>query len=151
MKSLIELCKQKNISIATAESCTAGLFASMLGEVSGASQVFVGGIVTYATRIKTEVLHVNDSLIEQYGVVSQQVADEMALCAQKMFHSDLAVSFTGNAGPSVCDDKPVGCIYASVAYKDQLYSYHLQLAGDRNEIRQQACFIIKNKCIEILS
>ena len=151
MKELIDLCRKLHLTIGTCESCTGGLFASMLSEVSGASAVFVGGVVTYATRIKTEVVHVDEALIQRFGVVSEEVAIDMAQKAQKLLNCDIAVSFTGNAGPGICDDKPVGCIYAAVMIQDICYSFPLQLSGERNEIRKEACVILSEKIIDILS
>lgn len=150
MKQLIELCKQLNYTIGTCESCTGGLFASQLSEISGASSVFVGGIVTYATRIKCDVVGVDAQLIEKYGVVSAEVAMEMAQKAQKLLDCDIVVSFTGNAGPSVCDDKPVGCIYSAVVIQNETYSFALQLNGQRNEIRNEACKLLSEEIEQIL-
>ena len=100
MKELVELLKEKKLTIASCESLTAGLFSSRIAEIPGASNVLVGAIVTYATRIKEEIVHVDPKIIEQEGVVSAACAKAMAENTRKLLQADLCVSFTGNAGPA---------------------------------------------------
>ena len=137
MKEFVELLKEKKITVATCESCTGGLLAAMLCDFSGISAVYKGSVVTYANEIKEQVVHVNPETIETYGVVSEQVAREMAQKTQQLMNVDLCISYTGNAGPDICDNKPVGCIFCGVAYKDQIFCYEFLLSGSRNEIRRR--------------
>lgn len=137
MDELVEYLKKNKITIGTCESCTGGLFAARLCDYSGISSVFKGSIVTYQNEIKINVVGVNPQTIEKYGVVSEQVACEMAKMAQKKLNVDLCISYTGNAGPDICDNKPVGRVYCAMAYKDEVVCLEFNLEGNRNEIRSQ--------------
>lgn len=147
MKELVELLRTQALTIGSCESLTAGLFTSKLAEVPGASAVLKGGIVTYQTVIKEQVVHVEKEIIEQYGVVSEQTAKSMAEHARKLLDCDLCVSFTGNAGPDVMENKPAGRVFCALADKDNTYIYMFDLQGQRNEIREvvvmKMCEIIK--------
>lgn len=96
MKALIERLKKDRLTIGSCESLTAGLFASTIAEVSGASAVLKGGIVTYWTECKVNVVHVREEIVEKYGVVSAPCAKEMAEKARLLLDVDLCVSFSGN-------------------------------------------------------
>lgn len=137
MKEFSEYLKKNSITFATCESCTGGLFASMLCEYSGISSIYKGSFVTYQNEIKVHVVGVKQESIDTYGVVSEQVAKEMALQTQNIMGVDLCISFTGNAGPDVCDNKPVGRVYCGVAYKGEVTCFEFQLNGSRNEIRHE--------------
>lgn len=137
MEEFVEFLKEKKITVATCESCTGGLLAAMLCDFSGISAVYKGSVVTYANEIKEQVVHVDPKTIDAYGVVSEQVACEMALKTQKLMNVDLCISYTGNAGPDICDNKPVGCVFCGVAYKDKVICYEFLLSGSRNEIRRR--------------
>lgn len=138
MDELGQLLIEKKISICSIESFTVGTFASRLGQISGISKVYKGSAVTYQSIIKEKLLHIDHELIERYGVVSSEIAFEMAKNGQKLFESDLAISFTGNAGPTAMEGKPVGLIYIGVATKQgiDVFEYHLQ--GTREDIVNQA-------------
>ena len=99
MEELAQLLIQRNISISSVESFTVGGFAKTIGSISGISAVYRGTLVSYQTRIKRDVLHIDEKIIDQFGVVSKEVAGLMAIQGQKMFDSDVCISFTGNAGP----------------------------------------------------
>lgn len=146
METLIARLIEKKYTIASIESVTAGLFAAKIAEVSGASAVLKGGLVTYQTSCKEDVLHVDTALIKKFGVISKEVADDMALKGKAMFQSDIVVSFSGNAGPDVMDCKPVGLVHMAIAFNEHIYSYQQQFVGTRNEIREQACEYME-KCI----
>ena len=110
--AVVELLKQKKLTIATAESCTGGLLSELITSVSGASEVFELGICTYSERIKHEFLGVPVEEIEEYGVVSAQVALSMVRGLKKRSGADICVSVTGIAGPSGgTPEKPVGTVY----------------------------------------
>lgn len=149
MDTLVAFLKEKEYTIASIESLTAGLFASSIAEVSGASQVLKGALVTYQTSCKEEVLHVDAKTIEKYGVISKEVAYAMAKKGKEMFQSDIVVSFTGNAGPEVMDEKPVGLVHMAIAYKENIYTYEHIFEGSRNEIRQKACQFMKNEILSL--
>ncbi len=139
MEELVELLKQKNLTLSCVESLTGGLFASSITNIPGVSKIFKGGVVTYWTSIKEDVVHVDKDIIKQYGVVSSQCALEMARHGQELLTSDICISFTGNAGPDVMENKPVGLVYIGLKIKDKEFVKELHLQGNRQEIR--------NKCI----
>lgn len=150
MQELVNLLLQKKLTIASVESLTAGLFTAMVAEVSGASQVLKGGLVTYQTACKEEVLHLDKAQIDNYGVISKEIADAMAQKGLKLFETDLCVSFTGNAGPDVMDDKPVGLVHMAIVYQNETYSFEKIFAGTRNTIRKQAVLYMKDELIHLI-
>ena len=114
-EALVALLKEKDLTLATAESCTGGLIAKRITDIPGASDVFGCGIVSYSNEVKKSLLGVREDLLEKYGAVSEAVAASMALGAVKAGKSDLAVSVTGIAGPdSDGTSKPVGLVYIAV-------------------------------------
>lgn len=139
-----KLIKQK-LTVATAESITGGLVAKMITDVPGSSDILKESFVTYAIEAKIKILGVDKNIIDNYGVVSKEVAEDMAKKLKKLTGRDICISTTGNAGPTVCDDKPVGRVYVGIYFKDDLKVYELNLSGERNDIRQQtADFIFEN-------
>lgn len=126
--------------IVTAESCTGGLVAGALTEISGSSAIVERGFVTYSNDAKVEVLGVMPELITEYGAVSEQCAEAMAIGALEFSLADVALSVTGIAGPlggSVA--KPVGLVHFGLATRaGTLFHYTSQFNGDRDDIRQQA-------------
>ena len=141
---------ERNISISSVESFTVGSFANSIGSISGISKVYRGSLVSYQTRIKRDVLHIDQEIIDAYGVVSKEVAGLMAINGKKMFESDICISFTGNAGPTPMEDKPVGLIYIGIAYKDYISTFAYELSGGRQDIVKQAISIGIEKILEIL-
>jgi nicotinamide-nucleotide amidase len=116
---IVRLLKQRNQTLATAESCTGGLIANRITNVSGASEVFLAGYVTYANSAKSDVLGVDPKLIDKDGAVSEAVARAMAEGARARAASNYAVATTGIAGPTGgSDDKPVGTVYIALASGD---------------------------------
>jgi len=116
-QEVVKLLNEKGLKLTTAESCTGGLIAKRITDVSGSSNVFECGVVSYANRIKHEILGVKEETLEKYGAVSEQTAREMAAGALKISSADLAVAVTGIAGPnSDSTDKPVGLVY--IAFSD---------------------------------
>ena len=108
--------KEKNTTIATAESCTGGKIAQLLTSVPGASGYFKGSIVSYATEVKINVLGISEALITEHSVVSKEVASAMALSVQQIMQTDYAIATTGNAGPTKGDaDVEVGTVCIALA------------------------------------
>lgn len=145
MKELLNLLKNKNLTLGSIESMTGGLFASDFCSNSGASSVFKGSVVTYTREIKEQVVGVRKETIDRYGVVSKEVANEMAEKGQKLLNVDVAISVTGNAGPT-CEPggQPVGSVYISIFYNKKLYSKHLSLQGSRSMIQLNTVIAMKN-------
>ena len=129
--------KQKTISFA--ESCTAGLASSKLAEISGASKVLAGGIITYNIDIKTKVLGVPEDILNKHGAVSKETAIAMAKRALELFNSDFSIAITGNAGPSPSEGKEVGLVYISIYNGEKEIVKEFKFTGDRQKIRNKAC------------
>jgi nicotinamide-nucleotide amidase len=111
-QQVVERCTEKNVMIATAESCTGGLVSSAITEIPGASQVLERGFVTYSDQAKIEMLGVMPITLRQYGAVSKDVALEMAHGAMSRSEAGISVSTTGIAGPSGgTTGKPVGLVH----------------------------------------
>lgn len=150
MKELVEILKKKQYTIASIESLTAGLFTSKIAEVSGASAILKGGLITYMTSCKSDVLHIDAELINNYGVISKQIAEAMVIKGIDMFKTDIVVSFTGNAGPDVMDDKPVGLVHMAIHFQSEIYTYEHIFVGNRNDIREQACEYMCRQLLKLL-
>ena len=115
MERLLQEYKEKGLTLGSVESMTGGLFSAKFTEIPGSSAVFKGGIVTYSVEEKINIVGVKKETIEKYGVVSEQVAIEMAELGRKLLNVDVCLSVTGNAGPTTePGGKPVGCFYPSV-------------------------------------
>jgi len=115
-EALTGLLREKKMTFATAESCTAGMIASRLGDIAGVSDVFVGGIVSYANEVKKNVLGVPRDVLASFGAVSEPCAEAMAKGARRLCGSSLAVSVTGIAGPAGgTKEKPVGTVCFAVS------------------------------------
>lgn len=136
-KTVVELLCQIGKTVSVAESITGGMIASSLVDVAGASNALYEGVVTYSIQSKCERLGINPHFVDQYGVVSQQVAQEMALGLLKN-GSDIAVATTGYAGPTTDAGAPVGLCYIAVATEKDVSVYRNVFVGDRNAIRVQA-------------
>jgi nicotinamide-nucleotide amidase len=116
VRSLLEFCRAKGKTIATAESCTGGLLAASLTEVAGSSDVFERGFVTYSNAAKEALLGVPATVLDAYGAVSREAAEAMAKGALARSPVDYAISITGIAGPGgATDGKPVGLVYFAAA------------------------------------
>ncbi|SCX91681.1 nicotinamide-nucleotide amidase [Nonlabens sp. Hel1_33_55] len=141
------LFKKAGRTLAVAESCTGGQIAQQLTEHAGASQFFMGASVTYATRSKIDLLDVDPSIIETHSVVSEQVAMAMAKGARLKFHSDIAVSTTGNAGPSKGDsDADVGTVFIGIATAYECFAVKFNMGNHRERVIQKTV----NKSFELL-
>ena len=127
-KILGELLTERKLTISTAESCTGGELGKLITSNPGSSKYYLGGIIAYATDKKTKLLNVSQQTIDQFSVVSEQVAEEMALGCQNVFDTDIALSTTGVAGPGKGEDgNDVGTVYYSIRIKDRTETYKLFL------------------------
>ncbi len=126
----------KNITIATAESCTGGLISETLTNIPGISKVYIGGAVTYSNESKAELLGVKEQTLQKYGAVSRETAAEMAQGIRSRLKTDMGVSVTGIAGPDGGTlEKPVGLVYVGLASEKGTITKELRLTGNRNKIR----------------
>ncbi len=134
-------------TVSLAESCTGGQMARKLTKMSGASQYFVGGFVTYATSSKTKILGVPEDLIKKHTVVSAQVAEAMAAGAKKLYETDYAISTTGVAGPTKGDaNEDVGTVFIGIATPHGAFSEKFNFGKDRARVITDAA----NKGFELL-
>lgn len=135
-EEVLLLARRRGATLATAESCTGGLVAKLLTDVLGASDVFLGGAVTYANAAKTKLLGVKKKTLEAHGAVSWQTAKEMARGARKKFASTVAVAVTGIAGPGGgSKEKPVGTLWIAWTAGRRCEAVRCQFSGTRGEIR----------------
>ncbi|MFY1047145.1 CinA family nicotinamide mononucleotide deamidase-related protein [Chryseobacterium sp. GP-SGM7] len=127
-KILAEILSEKELTISTAESCTGGELAKLLTSNPGSSKYFTGGVVAYASQKKTDILHVSESTIERFTVVSREVAREMADGCQNLFQTNISLSTTGVAGPGKGEDgKEVGLVYYTVKVDNESETFKLHL------------------------
>jgi len=135
----LSLLQEKNRTLGAAESCTGGLFAKRLTDLPGASTVFRGGVVSYTDEVKHGILGVSQSLLDKFGAVSAPVAQAMAESARRVLDCDMAVSFTGLAGPDGDDrGNPVGLIYVGLAWDGGAHVRTVHAAGPRERVRTVA-------------
>ena len=138
-EKLVSLLKENNMIITTVESCTGGLLASKIVNVSGASEVFYEGFITYANSAKETYAGVSKETLDKYGAVSFQVAMEMAQGAAKKTGADVAVSVTGIAGPDGgTKEKPVGLVYIGCHVKGNTEYRECYFHGDRLQNREDS-------------
>jgi nicotinamide-nucleotide amidase len=132
--------RARGTTLATAESLTGGRLAALLTEVPGSSEIYLGGVVTYATDLKVDLLDVPRALVEQHGVVSAECARAMAHGVRRLTGASYGVSTTGVAGPDRQEGKPVGTVYIALAGpggRDAVVA--LELVGDRGSIQDRTC------------
>lgn len=138
-EAVLDLCRARRWTLATAESCTGGLVAARLTDVAGASDVYVGGIVSYSDEVKLAQLAVSKETLRRHGAVSAETATEMANGARGALGADVAVAVTGIAGPGGgTATKPVGLVFLTAESPCGDSAEELRLAGDRYAIREQA-------------
>ena len=134
--------KERSLTLSTAESCTGGLVGKMLTDIPGASECYLGGVISYQNEVKEKCLGVSSSSLERYGAVSKEVVMEMALGARDYFKSDYAISITGVAGPEGgSKEKPVGTVFFGIASPEGPIFEHCFIkkgAGNREQNRTYA-------------
>ena len=140
-------------TIATAESCTAGMLAARLADQPGCSAYLLGSAVTYANSAKIELVHVDPALIEQHGAVSEPVAEAMAAGALQRFGADTAVAITGIAGPGGgTEEKPVGTVCFSVQTSDgRVLTRTRRLPGNRADVRERSTTVAMHLLRQLLT
>lgn len=138
---LLSLCREKQVKIVTAESCTGGLIAELLTEIPGSSDVFERGFITYSYESKTELLDVPQAMLLKHGAVSAEVAKAMAMGALAHSHGDIAVAVTGIAGPGGgTPQKPVGTVFIATASRKtkRAEAVRWSFTGKRSMVRSKS-------------
>ena len=136
--AVVATLKEKGLTLACAESCTGGLVGKRITDVSGASEVFLGGCITYANEIKVKLLGVREETLRRYGAVSEQTAAEMAAGVRRALGADIGVSVTGIAGPGGgTSEKPVGTVFVGISSRlgEQVRKLSLSSMRSRTFIR----------------
>ncbi len=133
-----ETLRRQTRTLAVAESCTGGLLGAALTDMPGSSGYFLGGVISYADRVKVEQLKVPAQTLATYGAVSQETASAMAAGVRTLLGADIGVSITGVAGPRAESSKPVGLTYIGIATGEAVRAYHYQWSGDRWENRRDS-------------
>ena len=152
-KELVQVLIEKNMTIASAESCTGGLFASHIVDVPDASKVLNASVVTYSNDAKEKYARVSHETLEKFGAVSEQVAGEMAEGIAKETGANVGISFSGVAGPTGgTPEKPVGtvCVGCYIDGKLWTHTFHLDPTLTRTEIREQSASLMAEKVVEFL-
>jgi len=145
--TLGRLLKEKGFTLSLAESCTGGKISQVITSVSGPSNYYLGGIVSYATEAKLNVLKVSKNTIDSFSVVSKEVAIEMALQSQKIFNSNFAISTTGNAGPLKGDSSAeIGTVYIAIAKPNGVLVEEFNFGQPREKVIDRTV----NKALEML-
>jgi nicotinamide-nucleotide amidase len=148
---LVTLLKEKNLTISCAESCTGGLVAKSITDVSGCSSVFWGGVVSYDNSVKMGLLGVREDTLKAFGAVSEQTATEMALGVSRACKTAIGISTTGIAGPDGgSPEKPVGTVYIGVCIEGEACAKRLNICPSlsRGEIRERAVELLLTYLID---
>ena len=136
-QQLGERLRRSGRSLAVAESCTGGLLGSAVTDVPGSSAYFLGGVISYADRVKVDQLGVSDSVLRRYGAVSEEAAAAMANGVRQLLKADIGVSITGVAGPDAEGSKPAGLTFIGIA-GDGVTTHRFEWTGDRWDNRSRS-------------
>lgn len=148
---IVEILKEKGLTLSCAESCTGGLIAKSITDIAGCSSVFFGGVVSYDNSVKENVLMVPHGILKSYGAVSAPVAEKMAEGVRSLMKTNIGISTTGIAGPGGgTKEKPVGTVYLGYSINGETETELLVLDSslDREEIRQKAVYYILSRLKE---
>ncbi|WP_018660193.1 competence/damage-inducible protein A [Heyndrickxia acidiproducens] len=148
MEALLEKLSSKQLTVACAESLTAGLFTAEMAAIQGVSTMLKGGVVVYSNEAKMKLANVKKETLDQYGAVSSECARELAENVRKLLKSDIGISFTGVAGPDSLEGNPPGTVWIGIAMKGRETETHLlELASSRNGNRRRT---VKYGCYYLL-
>lgn len=148
-KKIAAILTEKHLKIATAESCSGGLISSRMVDLSGSSNYIFQNFVTYSNNSKIKLLNVNPETISKFGVVSEEVALQMAQGLLKNYECDIAIATTGIAGPTGgSNEKPVGLVYIAVANKEKAIACKFQ--ADSKLKRRIMKYAFSNKALDLL-
>ena len=135
---LFHNCLEKKLTVTTAESCTGGMIASSIVSVSGSSAIFKSSVVTYSNEMKSKILNIPLTLINENGAVSKVIAYTMAYNVLDLMNSDISIAVTGIAGPGGgTKNKPVGLVYIGIGTKQNTVTKRYLFKGNRLKVRQE--------------
>ncbi len=141
---------EKKLTVAAAESLTGGLFCKLITDVPGSSKYFLGGIIAYSYFAKEHILKVPHGIINKFGAVSKETALAMVENVKLLFNSDIAISFTGVAGPEKQENKDVGTVFIGIIVNDMKEVEEKHFQGSREKIREEASNFGIKKIIKLL-
>lgn len=152
IERLVKILKEKGYHLVTAESATCGLIASEFGNISGVSKVYSGGVVVYTSDAKQKLLNINSQLINKYGTISHEIANEMVISITNILNCECGISVTGNAGPTAIENKPVGLFYIGLKVNEYITVKKIQLDEmlSRNMMRANVANIAIQEMSNIL-
>ena len=140
-KKLYFNCIKKNLTITTAESCTAGMISSAIVHINGSSKIFKSSVIVYSNDMKSKLLNIPNDLITRNGAVSKIIAFNMAKNSLTILKAHLSIAVTGIAGPTGGSiDKPVGLVWIGIGTKEKIITNKYQFNGNRLEIRQKTTY-----------
>ncbi|PKK87758.1 MAG: hypothetical protein CVV63_00030 [Tenericutes bacterium HGW-Tenericutes-8] len=149
---VLDILTEYDYKIAFAESVTGGALVSELVKNSGASNVLSYSVVTYSKAAKRDYLEIPEMLFDIHGVVSKVISIEMANQIKQIAKADIGVGITGNAGPTALDNSSVGEIWFSINYRDEVFSYHIQLRqNERQAMIEDAVKVVYQMLYKLLS
>jgi PncC family amidohydrolase len=148
IKRVHSLFVSRRLTLAVAESCTAGQVSYYVTSLPGASAFFTGGLITYSVAMKRELLGVSSETLDRFGAVSEQTAREMAERVRVLCRSDWGLGTTGNLGPDVLEGKERGLVYIAVASEAGTVTRELLLKGSRDENKHAAAFSVLRVLVE---
>ena len=138
-KTVGDLLRDKGLTLATAESCTGGFISQRITDISGSSEYYKGGVISYSNEAKENIINVDRNTLVNYGAVSSETAVEMAVGVRKIMNADVGISATGIAGPTgATETKPIGLTYIAISIGDKVYSKELFLGDNRHRNRIRA-------------
>ena len=143
---------ERGLTLAVAESCTGGLLGHTVTSVAGSSGYFLGGVIAYSNRVKTDLLNVDPTTIAQEGAVSEPVAGLMAAGVRTALGADVGLSTTGIAGPAGgTDEKNVGLVFISLATEGDCRTERFEFGGDRAAVKEASCGAAMRMLVEFLA
>ncbi len=152
LEKIHKLLISKNKTIATAESCTGGLLSAKLTTLSGSSQYFQLGLITYSNKSKNQILQIPLKMINKYGAVSSIIAKKMAISVKNIAKTDFSISITGIAGPTgATANKPIGTVFICLCNKNKTICKKFLFHGSRNKIREQSTTTALKLLLQIIS
>ncbi|MEI7484353.1 MAG: competence/damage-inducible protein A [Ignavibacteriota bacterium] len=138
-KTVGDLLRDKGLTLATAESCTGGFISQRITDISGSSEYYKGGVISYSNEAKENIINVDRNTLVNYGAVSIETTVEMAVGVRKIMNADVGISATGIAGPTgATETKPIGLTYIAISIGDKVYSKELFLGDNRHRNRIRA-------------
>lgn len=151
LENIVSMMRSRKLTLAVAESLTGGALSARIVDIPGASDIFRGGVCTYATDSKAQILHVDASLLDDVGPVHSTVACQMAQGARQLFHADIALATTGIAGPDPHDGHPAGTVHIACVSENRTIERVFHFPHGRTAVRRSSVDMALHMLREILT